>query len=167
MIVYALSLDGSTHVYVGKTRGAPETRLRKHIANARAGRLAPLHYWIRHQEQLGNDVVITVLESCSNEHELSAAEDRWIEDLRTRGFILLNLKQAVARESRREKIVGNPWEDAEYRERITSTMQSDAYRQKMSALKKGKKLTTWPISCISCRKLTSTMGLGRHRNFCS
>lgn len=87
-VVYGLSLDGKTFRYVGLTRFGAEQRLSKHRYNARKGLSFPVYNWMRKHGP--ENVQVTVLEVC-DESTLSAAECRWIEDLKNQGYNLLNV----------------------------------------------------------------------------
>lgn len=160
--VYALSLDGVNHTYVGQTTTSIEQRLDKHLKSR--ARSQPLYWWIRHHyDKLGKTIQVTLLQECTTRDELNAAEYDWIHRLREQGFVLLN-QQHGARFSNLPKYDGNPWDNSEYRERMTSIMQSNEYRQKMSKALKGKSkpCASSRVSCVRCRKETNCTGLVLH-----
>lgn len=86
--VYSLSLDGSTHRYVGKTTRTAVARLASHRKGARLGVRLPLYEWMR--EVGPHRVRVTVLEECAAT-DIDARETHWIAHLRGSGFDLLNV----------------------------------------------------------------------------
>lgn len=90
--VYGLTDVRSGHIrYVGKVNGYPNSRLKSHIYEARYGkrhnhRLA----WIRKLLKDGFPPRCIVLEKCSDDEELIAAEKRWIAHFRVMGAKLVN-----------------------------------------------------------------------------
>lgn len=88
--IYALSLDGVDHRYIGATTQKIHRRLTGHKQNAlqpyRRG-TAPVYDWMR---EVGPNNVIATLIDRVPDSDIHEAERRWISNLRAQGFDLLN-----------------------------------------------------------------------------
>ncbi|MFD9223805.1 NUMOD3 domain-containing DNA-binding protein [Streptomyces sp. NPDC060064] len=88
-VIYALSIDGETHRYVGMTQIGAQARLRIHLKTGRAPTL-PSARWIKKHRLLGHEIKSVVLEVCTPE-TIGDREAAWIVLLRGQGFDLLNV----------------------------------------------------------------------------
>lgn len=88
-VIYALSIDGVNHRYVGMTQIGAEARLRIHLKTGRNPRL-PSARWIKKHRDLGIEIRALVLEECTPDN-IGAREAFWIEQLRVEGHNLLNV----------------------------------------------------------------------------
>ena len=89
-VVYGVRLrDSDEYRYVGQTTLKAETRLRRHLSNARAGRKTAFYDWLRKH---ADEVEVDVLEVEIFDREgLGESEIDWIAWLRDRGDRLLNI----------------------------------------------------------------------------
>lgn len=139
-VIYALSIDGETHRYVGFTaaRGLRQ-RMASHRHEARAGRRRQPYPWMR---EAGTDrVVATVLEKLplgTSPEVLGEREVHWIAELRRRGYDLLNVTDGGPG-SRGYK------RSPDVQQRITDAHRGRTYsaevRERMAASKRGRKLS--------------------------
>lgn len=90
-VVYALSVDGVNHRYVGMTQIGAEARLRIHMKTGRNPKL-PSARWVKKHRDLGAKIRAIVLEECTPEN-VGVREAAWIERLRAEGHTLLNVTE--------------------------------------------------------------------------
>lgn len=137
----ASSEDGIVR-YIGQTTGRLDKRLIHHHYDAK--KLSAIHKsnWIRSVIRSGHTIVISAIEE---QAEWGAAERRWIEEFRERGFDLVNTTDGG------EGVVGYV-RNAEWRARrsalmtgraspLKGTKMSDEQRAKISAAQVGRVIT--------------------------
>jgi len=89
--IYALCDPDNSPRYVGKTVRYLHERHKAHITTAKNRPRLPVHCWMRKRLDVGQPLVIWLLEYVAPEADWAARERYWIERFRARGDRLLNL----------------------------------------------------------------------------
>lgn len=144
-MVYALSLDGVTHRYVGFTTLGALVRLEAHYNNAVRGRVGAVYDWIRKYIALGVPIQTVAIEECEKS-QLSEREQFWIKELRTHvsegglnlttggsGVVgrLCSDEERAAMSVRQKEYFSNPKNRAAMAEKIRALMADPANRDRI------------------------------------